>query len=73
MTIFVNLFIKSVIKKMTIVTLTKTLNIVFSVVPKGHFTHETLRAHDHCTSSTLIGGKGGVDPFSFATMLEGPT
>jgi hypothetical protein len=32
-----------------------------------------LRAHDHYTSSTLIGGKGGASPSSLHTTLEGPT
>jgi hypothetical protein len=32
-----------------------------------------LRAHDHYTSSTLIGGKGGVGPSSLHIVLEGPT
>jgi hypothetical protein len=35
--------------------------------------HTKLRARDHCTSSTLIGGKGGVGPSSLHTTLEGPT
>ena len=35
--------------------------------------HTRLRAHDHYTSSTLIGGKGGAGPSSLHTMLEGPT
>jgi hypothetical protein len=33
--------------------------------------HTRLRAHDHYTSSTLIGGKGGAWPSSLHTMLEG--
>ena len=32
-----------------------------------------LRACDHYTSSTLIGGKGGAGPSSLPTPLEGPT
>jgi len=32
-----------------------------------------LRACDHFTSSTLIGGKGGTGPLSPHTTLEGPT
>jgi hypothetical protein len=32
-----------------------------------------LRARDHRTSRTLIGGKGGAGPSSLHTMLEGPT
>ena len=32
-----------------------------------------LRAHDHYTSSTLIGGKGGAGPSSLHTTLEGLT
>jgi hypothetical protein len=35
--------------------------------------HKRLRACDHFTSSTLIGGKGGAGPSSLHTMLEGPT
>jgi hypothetical protein len=35
--------------------------------------HTRLRAHDHCTSSTLIGGKGRAGPSSLHTTLEGPT
>jgi hypothetical protein len=35
--------------------------------------HTRLRAHDHYTSSTLIGGKGRVGPSSLHTTLEGPT
>ena len=35
--------------------------------------HTRLRAHDHSTLSTLIGGKGGAGPSSLRTMLEGPT
>ena len=35
-------------------------------------THTRLRAHDHSTSSTLIGGKGGAAPSSLHTTLEGP-
>ena len=34
--------------------------------------HTRLRARDHCTSSTLIGGKGGAIPSSLHTTLEGP-
>jgi hypothetical protein len=32
-----------------------------------------LRARDHSTSSTLVGGKGGAGPSSLHAMLEGPT
>ena len=35
--------------------------------------HTRLRAREHCTSSTLIGGKGGAGPNSLHTALEGPT
>jgi hypothetical protein len=35
--------------------------------------HTRLRARDHYTSSTLIGGKGGAGPNSLHTTLEGPT
>ena len=33
----------------------------------------TLRVHDHCTSSTLIGGNGIANPSLLHTTLEGPT
>ena len=32
-----------------------------------------LKACDHYTLCTLIGGKGGAGPSSLHTMLEGPT
>ena len=32
-----------------------------------------LKARDHYTSSTLVGGKGGASPSSLHTTLEGPT
>ena len=35
--------------------------------------HTRLRARDHHTSSTLIGGKGGAGPSSLHTTLEGST
>ena len=35
--------------------------------------HTRLRARDHYTLSTLIGGKGGAGPSSLHTTLEGPT
>ena len=35
--------------------------------------HTRLRARDHYTSSTRIGGKGGAGPSSLHTTLEGPT
>jgi hypothetical protein len=35
--------------------------------------HTRLRARDHYTSSTLIGGKGGAGPSSLHITLEGPT
>ena len=34
--------------------------------------HTRLRAHDHCASSTLVGGKGGAGPSSLHITLEGP-
>jgi hypothetical protein len=34
--------------------------------------HTRLRARDHYTSSTLIGGKGGAGPSSLHTTFEGP-
>jgi hypothetical protein len=35
--------------------------------------HTRLRARDHYTSSTLIGGKGRTGPSSLHTTFEGPT
>ena len=35
--------------------------------------NSTLRAYDHYTSGTLIGGKGRAGPSSLHTKLEGPT
>ena len=35
--------------------------------------HRRLRAHDHYTLSTLIGGEGGAIPSLLHTTLEGPT
>ena len=35
--------------------------------------HTRLRALDHYTSSTLIGGKGGAGPSLLHITLEGPT
>ena len=35
--------------------------------------HTRLTSRDHCTSSTLISGKGGAGPSSLHTTLEGPT
>ena len=32
-----------------------------------------MRAHDHYTPSTLIGGKGGAGPHSLHTTIGGPT
>ena len=39
----------------------------------GATSHTRLRARDHCTSSTLIGGKGGAGPSLLHITLEGPT
>jgi hypothetical protein len=39
----------------------------------GGFNVLRLRARDHYTSSTLIGGKGGAGPSSLHAKLEGPT
>ena len=40
---------------------------------KGRATsHTRVRARDHYTSSTLVGGKGGAGPNSLHTRLEGP-
>ena len=35
--------------------------------------HTKLNVRDHCTSSTLIDGKGGATASSLHTALEGPT
>ena len=35
--------------------------------------HMRLRACDHYSSNTLIGGKGGASPSVLHTTLEGPT
>jgi hypothetical protein len=35
--------------------------------------HTRLRAHDHYTSSSLIGGEGRAGPSLLRTTLEGPT
>jgi hypothetical protein len=35
--------------------------------------HTTPRAHEHYTSSTLIGGKGGAGPSSLHITFGGPT
>ena len=48
------------------------------VTVHGRFTiratsHMRLRARDHYTLSTLIGGKGGASPSLLHTTLEGPT
>ena len=34
--------------------------------------HTRLRARVHCTSNTLIGGKGRANPSPLHTTLEGP-
>ena len=34
--------------------------------------HTRVRAREHFTSSTLIGGSGGAGPSSLHTTLEGP-
>ena len=51
----------------------------FALVAEDHFLGDLgpihtqeLRARDHCTSSTLIGGKSRAGPRSLHTMLEGP-
>jgi hypothetical protein len=41
--------------------------------PPLQSSHTRLRARDHYTSSTLIGGKGRAGPSSLHTTLEGPT
>ena len=42
-------------------------------LPLRATSHTRLRARDHYTSSTLIGGKGGAGPSSLHATLEGPT
>ena len=49
-----------------------TLNIVNLVNNLWANLHTRLRARDHYTLSTLIGGKGGAGPSSLYTTLEGP-
>ena len=44
----------------------------FATMQFSATSHTRLRARDHCTSSTLIGGKGGARPSSLHIMLEGP-
>ena len=39
----------------------------------GPLSHMRLRARDHYTSSSPIGGKGGAGPSSLHATLEGPT
>jgi hypothetical protein len=46
--------------------------LVFVLVLRAT-SHTRLRAHDHYTSSTLIGGKGGAGPSSLHTTPEGPS
>ena len=41
-------------------------------IPFRATSHTRLRACDHFTSSTLIGGKGRATPTSLHTTLEGP-
>ena len=46
---------------------------VWDVYVSKATSYTRLRAHDHYTSRTLTGGKGGAGPSSLHTMLEGPT
>ena len=50
----------------------KSTNVIGFISPTllGPLSHTRLRAHDHCTSSTLNGGKGGAGPSSLHTMLR---
>ena len=48
-----------------------TLNTMFRVSLRAT-SHMELRAHDHYTSSTFIGGKGGAAPCSLHVTLKGP-
>ena len=48
-------------------------NMLYHIwLPLRATSHTRLRAHDHFTSSTLIGGKGGAGPSLLHTTLEGP-
>ena len=46
--------------------------IILVEVNYGPPSHSRMRARDHCTSSTLIGGKGGAGSSSQHYVLEGP-
>ena len=46
---------------------------ILEVYPPHSFKDMMLRALDHCTSSTLIGGKGGAGPSSLHGTLDGLT
>ena len=50
-----------------------SVNMMHSQLKLRATSHMRLRALDHYTSSTLIGGKGGAGPSSLHTTLEGPT
>ena len=54
------------------VSLSRTRNdpLTLQVKATSKFTYTRLGARDHCTSSTLIGGKGGAGPSSLHAMLE---
>jgi hypothetical protein len=74
---------------MNVMTLIKNRNILINTVPVAALrnflkfqreilclrvtSHTRLRARDHSTSSTLIGGLGGAGPSSLHTTLEGLT
>jgi hypothetical protein len=47
-----------------------SVKVIRPVMP---LSHTSLRARDHGTSSTLIGGKGGAGPRSLYATLEGST
>jgi hypothetical protein len=51
----------------------KNAHLYTNMEPFRATSNTSLRAHDHYTSSTLIGGKGGAGPSSLHTTLEGPT
>ena len=50
----------------------KSMNMDWKSTSLRVTSHTRLRAQHHCTSSTLIGGKGGVGPSSLHITLEGP-
>ena len=57
--------------KMWIISYILSYQVVESILRAT--SHTRLRACDHYTSSTLMGGKGGAGPSLLHTPLEGPT